>query len=953
MSVRTWSVAMMMRGLAMAAGGAAGVVGVAGGAMGMLGLEARGQSTGEALPTDPRVVQGEFANGMRYVVMQHAVPPGRAAVWLHVSSGSLNETDQQRGIAHFLEHMAFNGSTNFAPGTVVDFFQGMGLTFGRHQNASTRFDRTGYRLEMPDNKPETVEKALLFLSDVAFRLTLPSQEIEKERGVILEEKRTRLGAQQRVQEQWIQQLAPGSTLGSRLPIGVEETILGMNRQDFVDYYTRWYVPSNMAVMMVADMDAGAMVEMLRKHFGVGERKPRPADLPVGIRPYESSRGVVITDAELTRATVSVVRVGPPPAPITTKARMRERLVEQLGSLSFNRRLEKKVSQGKVSFLSGGVTAGPFLGTLHMAAGQASGKPETWRTMLADLGTEIQRARLHGFDETEVSNATREILARAEQEAQTASTRPAINFLNEWDAVLAEDGVLISAEQELALLRELTAGVRASEVSSVFAKTMDPSAVTYLLEAPSTIAVPSQQELLEAGKAAMAATPAKEESASGAKTLMGKLPEPGKVTGESLHEPTGVRTFTFGNGVVLHVRSMDDRKHQATVMITLAGGELLETAENRGISDAAAAAWSRPATSTLASTEIQDLMVGKKVGVNAMAQSDAMGFSVGGAPDDLEAGLQLVHLMLTDPAVEQAGFEQWSQQQRQGIAASKLSPRGVMTRLMASTVFPESEVRVKPLTEENIAALTSESVRGWMRRTAAESPIEVAVVGDISPERARDLVARYIASLPARAAIGPNTYAERRVLERPVGVRDASAKVKTQTDQSQVIVGFYGADLANVSDSRRLSAAAQIITTRMVQSLREKEQLVYSIRTSANPGVAYPGFGMVMAGAPTKPDKATTLARRIRELFAEFAEKGPSDEEVEVVKRQFANNLDEQRKDPGYWLRRVQTLRYRGLNLDDTSADDAAYAAMTGDEIRECFARYFNQNAQFSVIISPE
>jgi len=378
MSVRTWSVAMMMRGLAMAAGGAAGVVGVAGGAMGMLGLEARGQSTGEALPTDPRVVQGEFANGMRYVVMQHAVPPGRAAVWLHVSSGSLNETDQQRGIAHFLEHMAFNGSTNFAPGTVVDFFQGMGLTFGRHQNASTRFDRTGYRLEMPDNKPETVEKALLFLSDVAFRLTLPSQEIEKERGVILEEKRTRLGAQQRVQEQWIQQLAPGSTLGSRLPIGVEETILGMNRQDFVDYYTRWYVPSNMAVMMVADMDAGSMVEMLRKHFGVGERKPRPADLPVGIRPYESSRGVVITDAELTRATVSVVRVGPPPAPITTKARMRERLVEQLGSLSFNRRLEKKVSQGKVSFLSGGVTAGWSAGrsTRHSAGSWA--RPGAWR-----------------------------------------------------------------------------------------------------------------------------------------------------------------------------------------------------------------------------------------------------------------------------------------------------------------------------------------------------------------------------------------------------------------------------------------------------------------------------------------------------------------------------------------------------------------------------------------------
>ncbi|MFN8730918.1 MAG: M16 family metallopeptidase, partial [Planctomyces sp.] len=187
---------------------------------------ARAVAADEKLPTDPALVTGTLENGLSYVVRKHANPAGRVSVWIHVSSGSLNEVEETRGMAHYLEHMAFNGSANFPPGKVVDFFQSLGLQFGRDQNAFTSFDQTTYQLALPDAKPETIEKAMLFFSDVAGRLLLNEKEIESERGIIIEERRTRLSAQQRVQDYILERVAPESTFGRRLPIGTEATIMG-------------------------------------------------------------------------------------------------------------------------------------------------------------------------------------------------------------------------------------------------------------------------------------------------------------------------------------------------------------------------------------------------------------------------------------------------------------------------------------------------------------------------------------------------------------------------------------------------------------------------------------------------------------------------------------------------------------------------------------------------------
>ncbi len=292
----------------------------------------------EKLPTDPALVTGTLSNGLVYIIRQHKNPEGRVGIWLHVASGSLNETEAQRGLAHYLEHMAFNGTANFPPGSVVPFFQSLGMAFGRDQNAFTGFDQTTYTLTLPGGGRDLVEKGMLYMADIATRMSLEPAEIESERQVILEEKRARAGSRQRVQDQLYERLAPESTLGRRLPIGIEQTIKSVTRQDFQDYYSRWYVPSNMTLIVVGDTDAAMAAEVIAHQFGGDRAVPKPVPRDVGVKPTAGQRAIVLTDPELTRAEVSIARIAAPRGPVTTVGRQRREVVERIGMWVFDRRM---------------------------------------------------------------------------------------------------------------------------------------------------------------------------------------------------------------------------------------------------------------------------------------------------------------------------------------------------------------------------------------------------------------------------------------------------------------------------------------------------------------------------------------------------------------------------------------------------------------------------------------
>ncbi len=906
----------------------------------------------EPLPNDPELIRGSLDNGLAYFVKKHGNPAGRVSLWLHVASGSLNETEATRGIAHYLEHMAFNGSANFPPGSLVPFFQSLGMAFGRDQNAFTGFDQTTYQLALPDTKPETLDKGILYLSDVALRLSLTPGEIESERQIILEEKRSRAGPAQRVQEYVYERLAPESVFGRRLPIGTEETIKSAAPEDLKEYYSRWYVPSNMVLIVVGDSDPALVIGLIRKHFAAGPKVPRPADRDVGIKAQTATRVIVAADPELTQAEVSILRVDVPRAPTATVEQYRLDLVERIGTWVFNRRIHAQLAEGKASFLTAGVSVRQQARAIRLITAEASGKPGEWRRMLADLGMHLQRARLHGFSERELRDARTAWIARAEEEAQRERTLPARALLRQINGAVARREPVMSAAQRLDLQKRLLPGITAAEVSQIFAANFDPTAVTFIIEIPSGGDVPSEAELAGLGRVALSVKPERETEPARARSLLEKLPAGGKFVESSEHAASAVTSGWLDNGVRVHYRFMDHRKNEATITITLAGGQIQETGASRGISQAAALAWNQPATSKLSSIQIRDLITGKKVWVSGRANADTLTLAVSGNPVDLEAGLQLAYLLLTDPVVEPAAFMQWKETETQKIAARKVRSAGILSEAAAAAFYPGDEPRTKPLEAGQIHRIRLDAAQAWLRKIVAEAPIEVAVVGDVAPSTARGLVERYLGSLPPRSRISDQTFAGIRKIARSAGPIHIVRKINVKTPQAFVMEGFFGTDIQNVRDSRHLAIAARVLSTRMNTVIREEKQLVYSIGASSQPASDYPGFGLFAARAPTDPAKTGALATALSEMYLAFASEGPTEDEMTVAKRQIANRLDQSMKEPEFWVSRLATLDYRGRSLNDIVNEPADYQRYTAKEIRDTFARYNTPAARFRFVIAP-
>ena len=906
----------------------------------------------EALPTDPALVTGRLPNGLQYIIRTHNNPEGRVSIWLHVNSGSLNETDSTQGLAHFLEHLAFNGSANFPPGAVVPFFQSLGLTFGRDQNAFTGFDQTTYQLALPAGTREVVEKGMLFMSDVAMRLSLDQPLVDAERSIILEEKRTRASARQRVEDQVYARLAPESTIGRRLPIGIEPTIKSVNRDDFLEYYQRWSVPSNMTVIVVGDTDPAMVADVIRQQFGGGPTVPVPTPRDVGVQTPAASRAIVVTDPELIRAEVSILSIAPPREPTTTVARRRRELVEAIGTWAFNRRLSSEIAAGRTAYLTAGASTEDWTDVYWMSSLEAAGRPGTWRTMLKDLGTELQRARLHGFSDREVANARTMLIAAAEEGVRREATRPARDVLRDLNRDVSRKRPPMSAAQTLALFQRLLPGITAREVSDAFAANFDPARALFIAQLPASDDVPAEPQLLAQGRSAVDVKPDKPADVTVPTALLATLPRPGTVVETTTHAATGITSMWLDNGVRVHHRRMDQRKDEATIVITLAGGVIQETAANRGITEAALRAWERPATSTLSSPDIRDLMTGAKARVRSGLGGDTVSLTVSGDSGDLERGMQLAYLLLTDPLIEPAAFEQWKEAEDQRLADRKRQPMSVLIDTAAETLFPAGDPRLKVLTPAQLAALTRPAAQAWLKELIVKAPVEVAVVGDIERDAATRLVRQYLGALPARPRISDKTLRELRTLTKRTGPVQSADTVQALTPQGAVLAGFFGADLRELRDTRLLNLAARVLSTRMLKTIREEKGLVYSIRASSDAAVVFPGFGRFAAVAPTDPDKAPALATAIEEMYAAFAKDGPSAEELTVAKKQTATLLDEVMKTPDFWSGWLATLDYRGIPVDDVLAGPAQYETFTARDVQDAFMRYDQPAARFRFVITP-
>ncbi len=926
----------------------------------------------DVLPQDPSLVTGTLDNGLKYVIKKGTIPAGRAVMWVHIHSGSLNETEKQRGIAHYLEHMAFNGSENFKPGTLIPFFQSMGMTFGRDQNAFTNFDQTTYQLSLPTAEPETLGKGMSFFADVVGRLSLLPSEVESERQIILEERRRGLSGRQRVQEVIMQRMAPGSLYGVRSPIGTEATIKGVQESDFRDYYNKWYCASNATLMVIADTEPEVVIKAIKENFGKLPKKAKPTPQEVGVKATSESFAIVASDPEVRGESISIGRIEPARPPTTTISQYRADLELQIAESVMNRRLSEKTARGVLKCQSANVSASNSMGIMFNAEISARPNKGQWKEALGDIALELQRGRTFGFTAHEVDEVKKSLLSNAERAVETEGTQTSSATIARMNGKVASGEPIMDPKENLRIVKDLLAAIAPADVSKRFATEFDPSRVYFTATLPSGDNLPTEAQVLEAGLKALAVTPTQETEENHATTLMSTLPAGGKFADFTEHAETHVWSGWLNNNIRVHYRKMDARKDQVSISIALIGGELLETAENRGITSAAQLAWSRAATKGLSSSDIRELMNGKKVNVRGGGGfgggrgggggrrggggggggSDAITLSINGAPEELETGFQLAYLLLTEPKIEQTAFENYQTNGKEMLSEAMRSPTALGARAASSIIYPETAVRLQPTTAEQMDKLSLTESQKWLEKLISTSPIEVTIVGDIEKDQIVPLVEKYLGSLPSRDKVDPKAFADLRKVARPAGPRTFSKSVDTPTDQAFVMSGFYGADDSNRADVRALAMASRVLSTRMTKEVREEAQLVYSMGASSRPATTYPGFGVFSASAPTDPAKADALVAKIASMYDEFKANGPTEEEIEVAKKQMANTFDEQLKDPSYWSGRLDQMTFRGRSVDTILNEPGEYQKVTAAEVKATFGKYYSKENSIVVVVRP-
>ena len=914
---------------------------------------ASGQDHKQGLPIDPSIQIGKLENGLEYWIRQHKTPPGKISMWLHVDSGSLNEEEKQRGVAHFLEHMAFNGTENHPPGTLIKYFESIGLRFGQHQNAFTSFDQTTYTLSLPDTKEETIRKGLLTLADFGFRITFPPAEIEQERPVILAEARARKGVGQRLLEKALPILLPGSLLANRLPIGTEEVIQKVKREDFLDYYKKWYRPNDSTLLVVGDADPALIVRLIGQEFGEWPSiQNPPPDVDAGIQPYTKTKPAVLTDPELTTAEVSTVRVRELEQ-LQTLGQFRTELVDDLGTSILNRRLLGLVEEGKAAFQSASVTIAPFQNKYLIQEAQAYGAPEQWNAMLTQLITEMKRAREFGFLQSELEDARKATLAAAEQAQRTEATWDANTFLSRMNSAVSQRRKPMSASQSLELIRQLLPSVTLEEVTNSFRNNFSVDSRLILVTVPEKegLPKPTEERILAEANRVEAAAVTRYEAKERPRSLLEKEPEPGSIVEKQEEEETKILSATLSNNVRIHLREMDFKKNSVSAMIHIAGGEIRETAANRGITQASMMAFSQPATQQFSSTVIREYLTGKNVTVNGFAGGDSVVLMVAGSPDDFEEGMRLAYLLLTQPKLEESALRLWREESTQAIEQRKTSVEAQAMEKQSELLSGE-DPRFKTLTVEDVKRIDGKNAQAWLEKTIAKAPMEVAIVGDLDRDKMEELALKYLGALSERLKQDPDLEKLRAVEVKP-GPLQERIEVSTITPRGIVITGWRGVNFPQLKERRTLDLAAQILSSRMQAEIREKRGLTYSVNTTSIPAVGFPETGFFGTVFSADPEKVGQAAQVAREMMLEFAEKGPTEAEMQTVRNQMRNILETQQKEPSYWVRILSELDYRGIRLEDVKNLVPQITSYTRDDIVQSLQKYIREERQLEVVALPK
>jgi zinc protease len=902
---------------------------------------------------DPAVLHGQLSNGIRYLILQNHEPKGRVSLRFAVSAGSLNETEEQRGLAHFLEHMAFNGSTHFPPGTLVEYLQHLGMGFGADTNAFTSFDRTEYQLELPDTDAATLTKGLTLFADYGDGLLLTQKAVDKEKGIILSEERARDSVEYRASKDESSFLMPHALISQRMPIGLTAVIQNATREQIKTFYDTWYRPENFIVAVVGDIDPKTVEDLLTSILSPVHAHGAKVAMPV-LGQIDSGAGLlthVHADPNAATTTVAIETVSPWTHQPDTAARRLKELPRDLALAMLNQRLGILANKEGTVFTRGSVQLEEQFNFVRTTALEITGEPQHWPALVTTADQTLRQALEYGFEPDELADAVAGVRNSLKEAVNSAPTRASPTLASQLVDSVIDHEIFTTPAVDLALLGPALDRVTPEECRDAL-RTLWPEHTARYLFLSSNMEIPDSDHALAVAYEAASKSPVTAQQSLAAIAFpYADVGPPSKVVSRRHIDDLDSTLVEFGNGVRLNIKRTDFEAGRIDVSVRVGAGRLTEPLDKPGLALFAQSVFEAGGLGKLSHDDLQRALAGRSVGTEFQVSDDAFTFQGATTPADLPLEMQLLSAYLTDPGYRPEAERQFQKNVEQfytGLGHDVNGP--LQTEVPGLLSSGDRRFGIPPQTA--VTQLTLADLRSWLAPQFASGPLEIAIVGDLDVDATIAAVGRTLGALPERTAKPP--YLHERQVAMPTQPAERRYAVSTDIPRGVVNLDWTATDqYSDIHRARRLQLLAAILSDRLRVAIREKMGDTYSPGASADLSQTFSDYGFIRAQCIVAPDRAQAVAAAMKEAAAALLKDGVTADELERARAPLMTGVRQSLRNNGYWLAAVLASAQETPEHLDWARDRLTdIQSITLSQLNTLAAQYLSPSHEFEFISVP-
>lgn len=908
------------------------------------------------LEKDASVRYGKLENGMTYYIQHNEKPADRAEFYLVTNVGAIEESPAQDGLAHFLEHMCLNGTKNLPDKMMIDYFQTVGVEFGRNINASTGVEQTLYMLNnIPVNRKGILDTALLIMHDYSHFVTNAPSEVEKERGVIVEEWRTRRTADWRMYEQEMKYLYKGSKYAGCTVIGDVENIKTFDPIEIKKFYETWYRPDMQALIVVGDVDVDAIEAQIKELFADIPAPAQPTVKTMHKIPNNDAPIVgIVTDPEATNNSVKVYFKSEP-LPIEYEAYgigYLNGMMEEFVSYVMNERMNDIASKPGAPYLGGGMGIYPPTNTCNTTIGVVQFKEGEALTAFTALMTEFEKLKRFGITDAELERAKADMLRRLERNKDNAASRSNADLVNPLMNYFLNNKPNMTPEYEYNLAKGYVSMLNAAAINQGLTQMDLTKNAVIIYSAPEKegLVHPTEEELVACMTAAANAEIAAPVAESINEPLLTVMPKGNKVK-KTAKGPFGSTIWTLKNGIKVVVKPTDYNKEQILFNISNRGGQtLIATEDLNSMNDDVISMYKQSAgLANFSEPTLGKMLTGKIVNTNKYVGSTAHGISGSSSPKDFETLLQLVYLYYTNPRFSEEDFNVSLDQLKAYLPNVLSQPQFILQKTLIETLF-DNNPRRQTISEESLAKVDFKVLEKNMRMLFSNAKgATVTILGNVNLDEIKPLVEKYIGSLPV--AKKETTINEANIAFPINGEVVKKVEIPMETPKSTVAIFFTG-DMPYTAENKiKMNAVNMMLDLVYTETIREEEGGTYGVQSYGYLSKIQKNEDFTLQIMfDTDPTKVDRLVELTKEGLNNLATNGPTEEMLNKFKENTIKNIPEDRINNGYWQRAILEMLQNNVDNDTNTAK--IVESLTADGIKDFIKSIIDQKNFIEVVSIP-